>query len=85
MSEEHQTIDTQTNLHRHIGTFLSPNFDLYLGGSGGFHGEQSITLDTSFHGIKTPEEAPIDSIKFTEIHGPHGLIPIPVLYPSSGK
>lgn len=80
------TIGTRTNLDNHLETFISKNPDLHLGGSGDFHEERSHhTKVFAFHNLEKSKQAPIDTVEFTAIRGPHGTIPIRVFYPSSGK
>ena len=38
-----------------------------------------------FHSIPTDKQHPIDNVEFTAVRGPHGTIPVRVMYPESGE
>lgn len=67
-------------------TFLSRNPDLHLGGTGDLHDERANNTKVfGFHSLPSSMQAPIHSVEFSAIRGPHGTIPIRVLYPKSGE
>ncbi|KAK4158979.1 Alpha/Beta hydrolase protein [Cladorrhinum sp. PSN259] len=78
-----------TRAHRANGAivdFLYNHPTLKLGGDTGFiserSGHQSIF---GIHKIPKGRVYPIHEVEFTAIRGPHGTIPIRVLYPESGE
>jgi acetyl esterase/lipase len=85
-SSNFPTGGTRTTLNGNIKDFLSKNPELHLGGTGDFHDERAHHLKVfGFHSLPTSKQAPIDSVEFTAIRGPHGTIPIRVFYPKSGE
>lgn len=77
---------TRGTLDNSIAAFLKQFPDLHLGGREPFTDERR--KHTQVFGIHSlPKEAihPIHNVEFTAIRGPHGTIPIRVLYPSSGE
>jgi acetyl esterase/lipase len=73
-------------LNASISSFLKAHPDLHLGGEEDFHAERRKHLDV-FGLHKLPNEGvhPIGEVEFTAIRGPHGTIPIRVLYPRLGE
>ncbi|KAK4661063.1 hypothetical protein QC762_124540 [Podospora pseudocomata] len=65
--------------------FLDNNPDLELGGSKGFITERAHHQKIfGIHNLKKGVNA-IGSVEFTAIRGPHGTIPIRILYPESAE
>lgn len=80
------TEGTCSTLDPEIHQFLKDHPDLHLGGTGNFLDERKHhTRVFAFHALSTTQQAPIQSVEFTAIRGPHGTIPIRVFYPSSGE
>lgn len=66
--------------------FLCNNPSLKLGGDAGFISERSDHQKIfGIHNLKKDRVYPIHEVEFTAIRGPHGTIPIRVLYPESGE
>ena len=66
--------------------FLCNNPSLKLGGDAGFVCERSDHQNIfGIHHIRKDRVYPIHQVEFTAIRGPHGTIPIRVLYPESGE
>ncbi|KKY28579.1 putative hydantoin racemase [Phaeomoniella chlamydospora] len=60
--------------------------DLHLGGAGDFHEERRHHHAIfGFHYLPVKKQAPIGSVKFTAIRGPHRTIHIRVFYPRKGE
>ncbi|CZR52818.1 uncharacterized protein PAC_02695 [Phialocephala subalpina] len=86
VSKELPTVGTRTKLDLELKTFLSKNPELHLGGIGDFHEERSDhTKVFGFHSLPKGQQAPIQSVEFTAIRGPHGTIPLRIFYPKSGE
>ncbi|KAK4222023.1 alpha/beta hydrolase fold-domain-containing protein [Podospora fimiseda] len=66
--------------------FLYNHPSLKLGGPAGFVSERSDHQKIfGIHNIAKDRTYPIHDVEFTAIRGPHGTIPIRVLYPESGE
>lgn len=76
------TTGHRTTLDSDIKSFLHKNPDLHLGGEDDFHAERRH--HSQVFGSHTVQ-APIHSVEFTAIRGPHGTVPLRVFYPSSGE
>lgn len=78
-----------TRAHRVNGAladFFANNPHLELGGVSGFTAERRNHMEVfALHRIHENKVNPIGQVEFTAIRGPHGTIPIRVLYPSSGE
>ncbi|KAK4184239.1 hypothetical protein QBC35DRAFT_525651 [Podospora australis] len=78
-----------TRSHRPNGAiedFLADHPELVLGGESGYTMERRNHQKIfGIHNLPDKRVNPIDRVEFTAIRGPHGTIPIRVLYPSSGK
>ncbi|KAL3477182.1 Alpha/Beta hydrolase protein [Aspergillus californicus] len=73
-------------LNDSISSFLQQFPDLHLGGQEDFHDERRKHLNAfGIHSLPSDRVHPIHDVEFTAIRGPHGTIPIRVLYPSSGE
>lgn len=69
-----------------VADFFANHPDLELGGVKGFAVERRTHMDIfSLHKIHETRINPIGEVEFTAIRGPHGTIPIRVLYPASGE
>jgi len=69
-----------------VADFFANHPDLELGGVKGFAVERRRHMDIfALHKIHETKINPIGEVEFTAIRGPHGTIPIRVLYPSSGQ
>lgn len=78
------TTASRTSLSPEIQKFLADNPSLHLGGEGDFHAERRHHLEVfGIHAIPQTSIHPIGEVEFTAIRGPHGTIPIRVLYPRS--
>ncbi|EGO60025.1 hypothetical protein NEUTE1DRAFT_121702 [Neurospora tetrasperma FGSC 2508] len=74
------------DLHYSIRDFLSTHPLLELGGQEHFSVERRRHQDVfGLHALPKDKIHPIDDVEFTAIRGPHGTIPVRVLYPTSGK
>ena len=74
------------DLHYSIRDFLSAHPLLELGGQEHFTVERRRHQEVfGLHALPKDKIHPIDDVEFTAIRGPHGTIPIRVLYPASGK
>ncbi|KAJ4399887.1 hypothetical protein N0V85_005897 [Neurospora sp. IMI 360204] len=74
------------DLHYSIRDFLSAYPLLELGGQEHFTVERRRHQEVfGLHALPKDKIHPIDDVEFTAIRGPHGTIPIRILYPSSGK
>ena len=74
------------HLEDSISSFLKQCPDLHLGGTEDFHDERRKPLEVfGIHKIPKDKVHSIHEVEFTAIRGPHGTIPIRVLYPSSGE
>lgn len=76
----------RTILATSIQTFLSEHRSLTLGGPDGFISERqhhSNVFGIQF--LPSSKQSPIHKVEFTAVRGPHGTIPIRVLYPTSGE
>ncbi|EMC99467.1 hypothetical protein BAUCODRAFT_29819 [Baudoinia panamericana UAMH 10762] len=83
-SHDIPTTGTRTSLHPEIQKFLSDNPGLHLGGEEDFHAERRHHLEVfGIHAIPQEKIHPIDEVEFTAIRGPHGTIPLRVLYPKA--
>ena len=77
---------SRTELVDSISSFLKKFPDLHLGGSGDFHSERAHHLEVfGIHKIPKDKIHSIHRVEHTAVSGPHGTIPIRVLYPSSGE
>lgn len=75
---------TRSTLDPDIASFLKSNPNLHLGGSDAFTVERSHhTRVFGFHALHSSKQAPIGSVEFTAVRGPHGTIPVRVFHPSS--
>lgn len=78
------TTGTRTSLSPEIQKFLADNPSLHLGGEEDFHAERRHHLEVfGIHALPEGKINPIGEVEFTAIRGPHGTIPIRVLYPES--
>ncbi|KAL2262405.1 hypothetical protein VTK26DRAFT_1454 [Humicola hyalothermophila] len=69
-----------------VADFFANHPELELGGNKGFAVERRIHMETfALHKIPKVKVNPIGTVEFTAIRGPHGTIPIRILYPSSGE
>lgn len=69
-----------------IADFLANHPDLELGGSRGFISERRKHAEVfGIHKLPKSKINPIRDVEFTAIRGPHGTIPIRVLYPNHGE
>jgi acetyl esterase/lipase len=69
-----------------LADFFANHPDLELGGVNGFAGERQRHMEIlALHRLPQKKVNPIGDVEFTAIRGPHGTIPIRVLYPSSGE
>jgi acetyl esterase/lipase len=69
-----------------IADFFANHPDLELGGVRGFTVERQKHMEVfALHRLPPSKVNPIGEVEFTAIRGPHGTIPIRVLYPSSGE
>ncbi|KAK3491571.1 Alpha/Beta hydrolase protein [Neurospora crassa] len=74
------------DLHYSIRDFLSTHPLLELGGQEHFSVERRRHQDVfGLHALPKNKIHPIDDVEFTAIRGPHGTIPVRILYPTSGK
>jgi hypothetical protein len=79
------TTGSRSILCSSISSFLKEHDTLYLGGDEDFHGERRKHLEVfGFHSIPKQKQHPIGEVEFTAVRGPHGTIPVRVLYPKSG-
>ncbi|KAH7026881.1 lipase/esterase [Macrophomina phaseolina] len=77
---------SRTTLVPSIQSFLTSHPDLHLGGTDPYPQERAHHLRVfGIHAISKDKIHPIGSVEFTAIRGPHGTIPIRILYPSSGE
>ncbi|KAJ9621907.1 hypothetical protein H2203_006787 [Taxawa tesnikishii (nom. ined.)] len=84
--KEIPTTGTRTQLHDSISKFLKDHPDLHLGGEGDFHAERLHHEKVfSIHNLPKDKVHPIGDVEFTALRGPHGTIPVRVLYPKSGE
>jgi acetyl esterase/lipase len=69
-----------------VARFLVKHQGLELGGLGGYASERQKHAEV-FTLKKLPKRKinPIGAVEYTRIHGPHGDIPIRVLYPETGR
>jgi len=80
------TTGTRSQLHPEIQTFLKDHPKLHLGGQEDFHDERNHHLEVfGIHNLPKDKIHPIGEVEFTAIRGPHGTIPVRVLYPKSGE
>ncbi|KAK4158222.1 hypothetical protein C8A00DRAFT_39417 [Chaetomidium leptoderma] len=69
-----------------IADFFANHPNLELGGTNGFTVERQQHMEIfALHKLPKSKINPIGDVEFTAIRGPHGTIPIRVLYPSSGE
>ncbi len=69
-----------------VADFFANHPDLELGGVRGFSVERQRHMEIfALHKLPSARINPIGRVEFTAIRGPHGTIPIRVLYPSSGE
>lgn len=77
---------SRSQLDDSVSEFLKRFPDLHLGGQEDFHEERRKHLEVfGIHKIAEDKLHPIHHVEFTAIRGPHGTVPIRVLYPSSGE
>jgi acetyl esterase/lipase len=78
-----------TRAHRVNGAvadFFANHPNLELGGIKGFTVERQTHMEIfALHKLPATKVNPIGEVEFTAIRGPHGTIPVRVLYPSSGE
>ncbi|KAF2636627.1 hypothetical protein P280DRAFT_501185 [Massarina eburnea CBS 473.64] len=80
------TTGTRTQLAASIETFLKDHPTLHLGGEEDFHEERRHHLEVfGIHNIPKDKQHSIGEVEFTALRGPHGTIPVRVLYPKSGE
>ncbi|TIA16661.1 hypothetical protein D6C80_04384 [Aureobasidium pullulans] len=80
------TTGTRSQLHPEIQTFLKDHPKLHLGGQEDFHDERNHHLEVfGIHNLPKDKIHPIGEVEFTAVRGPHGTIPVRVLYPKSGE
>jgi acetyl esterase/lipase len=80
------TTGTRSTLVPSIKQFLKEHDTLHLGGDEDFHGERRKHLEVfGIHSIPEEIQHPIGEVEFTAVRGPHGTIPVRVLYPKSGE
>lgn len=81
------TIGTRAHrINGGIADFLANHPELELGGVKGFTAERQHHVEIfGLHHLPGSKVHPIGEVEFTAIRGPHGTIPIRVLYPSSGE
>ncbi|TVY87089.1 hypothetical protein LAWI1_G007137 [Lachnellula willkommii] len=81
-SSDLPTVGSRSTLDPGIEAFFSKNPDLHLGGEGCFTAERSHhTRVFGFHALPTSQI----QRQITAFRGPHGTIPIRVLYPKPGE
>ncbi|AEO60496.1 hypothetical protein MYCTH_2069956 [Thermothelomyces thermophilus ATCC 42464] len=69
-----------------IADFLANHPDLELGGAQGYTIERRKHMEVfALHRLPKFKVNPIRAVEFTAIRGPHGTIPIRVLYPDNGE
>ena len=69
-----------------VADFFANHPDLELGGVQGFSVERQRHMEVfALHRLPSTRINPIGQVEFTAIRGPHGTIPIRVLYPLSGE
>ena len=69
-----------------LADFFANHPELELGGDKGFTVERRTHMEIfALHRIPGIRINPIGNVEFTAIRGPHGTIPIRILYPSSGE
>ncbi|KAL2158706.1 hypothetical protein VTH06DRAFT_4188 [Thermothelomyces fergusii] len=69
-----------------IADFLANHPDLELGGGQGYTVERRKHMEVfALHRLPKSKVNPIRDVEFTAIRGPHGTVPIRVLYPDSGE
>lgn len=74
----------RTTLATSLSDFLKANPTLHLGGDVDFHTERRHHLEIfGWHNLEESKRAPIASVEFTAIRGPHGTIPIRLFHPQS--
>lgn len=75
---------SRTTLASSMQDFLARHSDLHLGGAEDFHHERNHHLAVlGFHNLPEQLRAPIGTVEFTAVRGPHGTIPVRVFYPAS--
>ena len=73
-------------MDRELSAFLNEFPDLHLGGQDDFRNERRKYLEVfGIHKLPKDKVHPIQEVGFTAIRGPHGTIPIRVLYPISDE
>ena len=73
---------SRSSLSPEIQKFLHDNPELHLGGEEDFHAERRHHLEVfGIHAIPQDKIHSIGEVEFAAIRGPHGTIPIRVLYP----
>lgn len=87
MAQQHiPKTGSRSQLNESVSSFLEQFPDLHLGGQEDFHDERCKHLGVfGIHNLPLNKVHPIHNVEFTAIRGPHGTIPIRVLYPSSGE
>lgn len=86
MPQDIPTTGSRTTLKPSIQQFLKEHSSLHLGGDGLFTAERNHHLEVfGISNLPKDKVHGIGSVEFTAIRGPHGTIPIRVLYPKSGE
>ncbi|KAF2813004.1 uncharacterized protein BDZ99DRAFT_496098 [Mytilinidion resinicola] len=79
-------VGNRTTLAPSISSFLKHNPSLHLGGANAFTDERRHHTEVfGIHSLPKEKVHPIHEVEFTAIRGPHGTIPVRVLYPKSGE
>ncbi|EGN94534.1 hypothetical protein SERLA73DRAFT_188494 [Serpula lacrymans var. lacrymans S7.3] len=80
------TTGTRSVLDQELDCFLKSQPSLHLGGDDKFTDERRNHAKVfGIHNLPKDRHAPIHHVEFTALRGPHGTIPVRVLYPSSGE
>ncbi|KAE9405707.1 hypothetical protein BT96DRAFT_915913 [Gymnopus androsaceus JB14] len=85
-TQEIPSTGSRSQLKGSIDAFLKANPDLHLGGEQDFHGERAHHLKVfGMHNIPKDKVHPIGEVECAGFRGPHGTIPVRILYPKSGE
>jgi len=86
MASKIPTTGTRSKLAPSIQAFLKEHSQLVLGADEDFHAERRKHTEVfGIHNLPKHGVHSIGDVEYTAIRGPHGTIPIRVLYPKSSE
>ncbi|TDZ28353.1 Carboxylesterase NlhH [Colletotrichum trifolii] len=79
-------VGTRSTLDAETASFIRSHPRLHLGGEDHFTTERREHARVfGLHALPESKVAPIEHVEFNAVRGPHGTIPVRILYPRSGR